>query len=135
MFPMLPANAARTRYLLRMRRVIAYIDRHLDGDLGLDVVSGLPPFHRTISTGSSARDLACLRYVQMARMKRAASQLAYRTDTVTDIAFDAGYEASDSFARAFRQRMGQAPLAFREQPDWVAWGEAMAPLSGQGAAS
>jgi len=69
------------------------------------------------------------RYVQMARMKRAASQLAYRADTVTDIAFDAGYEAPDSFARAFRQRMGQAPLAFREQPDWAAWEAAMAPLS------
>lgn len=128
---MLPANAARTRYLLRMQRVIEHIDRHLDGDLGLDVVSGVAAFspHHFHRQFSATFGMSLYRYVQMARMKRAASQLAYRTDTVTDIAFDAGYEAPDSFARAFRQRMGQAPLAFREQPDWGAWDAAMVPLS------
>lgn len=125
------ADTAQTRYLLRMQRVRDHIDRHLDGDLGLDVLSkvaafSLHHFHRQFS---ATFGISVYRYVQMARMKRAASQLAYRTDSVTHIAFDAGYEAPDSFARAFRQRMGQAPLAFREQPDWAAWEAAMAPLS------
>jgi len=125
------ADTTEARYLLRMQRVVDHIHRHLDGDLGLDVLSGVAAFspyhfHRQFS---AMFGMSLHRYVQMARMKRAASQLAYRADTVTDIAFDAGYEAPDSFARAFRQRMGQAPLAFREQPDWAAWEAAMAPLS------
>lgn len=34
---------------------------------------------------------------------------------------DAGYEAPDAFARAFRQRFGQSPSSFRKSPDWAAW--------------
>lgn len=125
------AETSHTRYLLRMRRVVDHIHRHLDGDLGLDVLSRIAAFspyhfHRQFS---AMFGMSLHRYVQMARMKRAASRLAYRADTVTQIALDAGYEAPDSFARAFRRRMGQAPLAFREQPDWAAWEAAMAPLS------
>ncbi|WP_246379927.1 AraC family transcriptional regulator [Gluconacetobacter johannae] len=61
---------------------------------------------------------------------RASWRLAYRGNvSVTEIALDAGYEAPDSFARAFRQRMGQAPSTFRERPDWSAWAAAMAPLT------
>ena len=62
------------------------------------------------------------RYVQLARMKRASHRLAYRGDeSVTEIAMDAGYEAPDAFARAFRQRFGQSPSAFRKSPDWEPW--------------
>ena len=39
---------------------------------------------------------------------------------VTDVAAEAGYDAPDAFARAFRQRFGQAPAAFRAAPDWAA---------------
>jgi AraC family transcriptional regulator len=62
------------------------------------------------------------RYVQLARMKRASHQLAYMDALdVTDIAMDAGYEAPDAFARAFRQRFGQSPSSFRKSPDWEPW--------------
>jgi AraC family transcriptional regulator len=89
--------------------VVDHIDRHLDGDLALDVLSGVVAFspnhfHRQFSA------MFCMsfhHYVQMVRIKRAASRLVYCADTVTDIAFDFGYEAPDSFARAFRQRIGQ----------------------------
>jgi AraC family transcriptional regulator len=108
------ADTTLSRYLLRMQRVMDHIDSHPDGDLGLDALSRVAAFspfhfHRQFS---ALLGMSLNRYVQMARMKRAASRLAYRTDTVTDIAFDAGYEAPDSFARAFRQRVGQAPWPF-----------------------
>jgi AraC family transcriptional regulator len=62
-------------------------------------------------------------------MKRASHQLAY-TDvhSVTDIAMDAGYDAPDAFARAFRQRFGQSPSSFRTSPDWEPWLAAFGPL-------
>jgi AraC family transcriptional regulator len=70
------------------------------------------------------------RYVQLARMKRASYRLAFRDgQTVTDIAMDAGYDAPDSFARAFRQRFGQSPSEFRKSPDWKPWLAAFDPLT------
>lgn len=62
-------------------------------------------------------------------MKHVSYRLAYRdAERVTDIALDAGYDAPDAFARAFRQRFGQSPSAFRKAPDWEPWLAALAPL-------
>jgi AraC family transcriptional regulator len=114
-----------------MKRVLAYIDRHLDGDLDLDTVSGVAAFskfhfHRQFT---ATFGLSVHRYVQLARMKRASYQLAYLdTQSVTHIAMDAGYDAPDAFARAFRQRFGQSPSSFRKSPDWEPWLAAFGPL-------
>src|SRR3954453_18768347 len=126
-----PMKAALQNYQARMRRALDYIDRHLDGDLDLETVSGVAAFskfhfHRQFT---ATFGLSVHRYVQLARMKRASYRLAY-TDalSVTDIAMDAGYDAPDPFARAFRQRFGQSPSSFRKSPDWGAWLSAFGPL-------
>ena len=124
-------KTALQNYHDRMRRVLNHIDRHLDDDLDLDRVSGVAAFskyhfHRqfTATFGLSAH-----RYVQLSRMKRASYLLAYRNaQSVTDIAMDAGYDAPDAFARAFRQRFGQSPSSFRKSPDWETWLSAFGPL-------
>lgn len=118
-------------YHRRMQRVLEHIDRHLDGDLGLEALAGVAAFsrHHFHRQFSALFGLSLHRYVQLARMKRASWQLAYRGEAVTTIGLDAGYEAPDSFARAFRQRIGQAPGAFRDAPDWSAWATALAPLA------
>ncbi|WP_236709168.1 AraC family transcriptional regulator [Acetobacter tropicalis] len=119
-------------YQARMQRVLTYIDQNLDGDLclrALSAVAAFSPchFHRQFS---AVFGLSLHRYVQLIRMKRALWRLAYRGDaSVTEIALDAGYETPDGFARAFHQRIGQAPKAFRENPDWVAWAAALGPLA------
>ncbi len=118
-------------YQTRMRRVLDYIDRHLDSDLDLETVSDIAAFskfhfHRQFT---ATFELSLHRYVQLARMKRASHRLAYgTTQSVTDIAMDAGYDAPDAFARAFRQRFGQSPSSFRKSPDWVPWRAALRPL-------
>lgn len=124
-------KAALQTYQDRMRRVLDHIDRHLDHDLDLDRLSGVAAFskfhfHRQFS---ATFGLSVHRYVQLARMKRASHQLAY-TDAqrVTDIAIEAGYDAPDAFARAFRQRFGQSPSSFRKSPDWEPWLAAFGPL-------
>src|SRR5690606_20147233 len=48
--------------------------------------------------------------------------------SVTDIAMDAGYDAPDAFARAFRRRLGQSPSSFRKSPDWEPWLVAFGPF-------
>ncbi|MDQ1157220.1 AraC family transcriptional regulator [Sphingomonas sp. SORGH_AS 950] len=124
-------KAALPHYHARMQRVLDHIDRHLDCDLDLDTVSGVAAFskyhfHRQFT---ATFGLSLHRYVQLARMKRASHRLAYRdAHSVTDIAMDAGYDAPDAFARAFRQRFGQSPSSFRKAPDWEPWLAAFRPL-------
>lgn len=101
-------KAALHNYHARMQRVLDHIDRHLEDDLDLDAVSGVAAFskyhfHRQFT---ATFGLTVHRYIQLARMKRASYRLAYRdAQSVTDIAMDAGYDAPDAFARAFRQRV------------------------------
>ena len=124
-------KAALQNYQARMRRVLDDIDRHLDGDLDLETVSGVAAFskfhfHRQFT---ATFGLSVHRYVQLARMKRASYRLAYEdAESVTEIAMDAGYDAPDAFARAFRQRFGQSPSSFRKSPDWEPWLAAFGPL-------
>jgi AraC family transcriptional regulator len=115
-----------------MLRVLDHIDRHLDGDLDLDTVSGVAAFskfhfHRQFK---ATFGVSLHRYVQLARMRRVSGRLADgEGPSVTEIALDAGYETPDAFARAFRQRFGQSPSGFRKSPDWVAWLQAFGPLN------
>jgi AraC family transcriptional regulator len=102
-------KAALQNYHTRLQRVIDYIDQHLDGDLDLETVSRVAAFskfhfHRQFT---ATFELSVHRYVQLAHKKRASHRLASETPSVTDI-------ATDAFARAFRQRVGQSPSSFRE---------------------
>lgn len=125
-------TAALESYRARMRRVLDHIDQNLDGELGLSALARVASFskyhfHRQFA---ATFGINVHRYVQLARMKRASYRLAFRDDaSITEIALDAGYEASDAFTRAFRGRIGQAPSAFRGSPDWERWHEAFAPHS------
>lgn len=117
-------------YHVRMQRALDYIDQHLDGNLDLETISRIAAsskfhFHRQFA---AIFELSVNHYVQLARMKHAAHRLASPGHSVTDIAMDAGYNAPDAFARAFRRRLGQSPSSFRKSPDWEPWLMALGPL-------
>ncbi|MET4898146.1 AraC family transcriptional regulator [Sphingomonadaceae bacterium jetA1] len=117
-------------YRDRMRRVLDHIEGHADGDCSVETLAGIAafsPFHFHRQFGATT-GLPVARYVHLVRMKRAAYRLAYRTDRITEIAFDAGYDAPDAFARAFRRCLGRSPSAFRKAPDREPWHAAFAPL-------
>lgn len=111
-------------YHTRMKRVLNYIDRHLEDDLGLDTLSAVAAlskyhFHRQFR---GYFGISVHRYVQLVRMKRAGQVLAFKDEaSVTETALDVGYDALDAFARAFRKSFGQLPSAFRDTPDWEVW--------------
>ena len=125
-------TAARDQYHARMQRVLDHIDRHLDGDLDLDAVSGVAAFskfhfHRQFN---ATFGVSLHRYVQLARLRLASKRLADREgQSVTDIALGSGYDTPDAFARAFRQRFRQSPSSFRKCPDWEPWLRAFGPLN------
>lgn len=122
--------ATATPYHDRMQRALDHIDRHLDDDLDLASISAIAAFskyhfHRQFV---ATFGLPVHRYVQLARLQRASHRLAFHADRVTDVALDAGYDAPDAFARAFRRHFGQSPSSFRSVPDWAPWRAALLPL-------
>jgi len=111
-------------YHARIQRVLAYIDAHLEEDLSLEVLSGVAAFskHHFHRQFSALFGLSVYRYVQLLRLKRASYRLAFREhEPVIQIALDSGYDGPEAFARAFRQRTGQTPSAFRDEPQWNSW--------------
>lgn len=116
---------------LRLQRVLAHIDAHLDDDLRVEVLSGIAAFspyhfHRLFA---ALCDMNVHRYVQLARLKRASFRLAFRSnDSILNIALDSGYEGPEAFARAFKLRFGQTPSDFRSQPQWAPWHAVYQPL-------
>lgn len=99
------------------RRVIEYLHAHLADEVSLAelaAVASLSPFHfarmfkRTMGVAPHAfqRGLRCERSKEM---------LANTQQSVTEIAFEVGYESSQSFARMFRAETGTSPLEWRRQ--------------------
>ncbi|MFA7414053.1 MAG: AraC family transcriptional regulator [Rhizobium sp.] len=124
------SKTAEQIYHARMQRVLDHIERHLDEELTLERLSGVAAFsrHHFHRQFTALFGIPVNRYVQLMRLKRASYRLAFRNQDVTGIALDAGYEAPEAFARAFRQRFGQTPSAFRTAPDWEPWRDVLNPL-------
>lgn len=119
-------------YHSRFRRVLEYIDFHLDDDLTVDCLSNVAAFskyhfHRQFS---KLFGISVYKYVQLNRLKRASYQLAFRDHMqIIDISLASGYENHESFCRAFKKSIGQTPSEFRECPQWHPWHLTYQPLS------
>ena len=60
------------------------------------------------ATGSTPID-----YLIQLRLARAAALLRRTTHSITDVAFEVGFQDSNYFSRQFRQRHGISPSAYR----------------------
>ena len=56
-----------------------------------------------------------MEYVRFKRMKEAANLLRCTEKDVLDIALDCGYEAHESFSRAFKKQYGMTPVEYRKK--------------------
>lgn len=119
-------------YHSRFRKVLEYIDSHLDDDLSVDRLSNVAAlskyhFHRQFSEFFG---ISVYKYVQLNRLKRASYQLAFRDHMqFINISLVSGYENHESFSRAFKKSIGQTPSEFREHPKWNPWHSTYQPLS------
>jgi len=119
-------------YHARMRRVLVFIDAHLEEDLSVAAVSDVAAFspHHFQRQFSSLFGISVGRYVQLKRLKRAVYRLAFREGhSVLEIALDSGFEGPEAFSRAFRRHLDQSPTGFRKTPRWEPWHAAQTPLT------
>jgi AraC family transcriptional regulator len=123
---------ATDHYRTRFRKVLDYIDAHLDATLDVEKLSDVAAFskfhfHRQFT---ATFGIGVSRYVQLKRLRRASYELAFLDDrSVMEIALASGYEGPEAFARAFRKSVGQSPAEFRRAPAWGPWHATYQPLS------
>jgi len=79
----------------------------------LAALEGVSPFHLTRAFGLVTGQ-PVIAYVKSRRLSEAARQLHTTSDSVLNIALDAGYESHEGFARAFRNMFGMSPSAARK---------------------
>jgi AraC family transcriptional regulator len=101
--------------LPRLRRVLIYIEAHLDTDLKLQQLAaeaGVSAFHFAhlfrASTGITPHQ-----YVLAQRVDRAKALLRVPHLTVAEIAASTGFSSATNFVRSFRMRTGATPGEWR----------------------
>ena len=97
-------------------KVVTLIDARLcDPELRTTTIADdLGVSARTVQNVFAAMGATPSSYVLEQRLQRAAEQLATRRrDSITDVAFDVGFNDSAYFARCFRQRFGMTPREWR----------------------
>ncbi|MCX6356826.1 MAG: AraC family transcriptional regulator [Candidatus Aureabacteria bacterium] len=104
-------------YRERILRVLVHIQRNLDEPLALaDLgrIACFSPFHfHRIFRGIVGESVG--EHIRRLRLERAVSQLRATHRSILDIALDAGYEAHESFTRAFRGMFGVSPAEARRK--------------------
>jgi AraC-like DNA-binding protein len=100
---------------VRLKRVLAYIDSHLDQNITLAELarnSKLSLYYFATlfrrSTGFSPH-----RYILHRRVIRARELLRNTSLSVLDVSLDLGFQHQNNFARAFRRITGMTPTYFR----------------------
>lgn len=95
--------------------MLTYIHQHLDEPLSLNElaqVACFSPYHfHRVFRGMVGESLG--EHVRRLRLERAASRLKGSRQSITALAFEAGYETLESFSRAFAAMFGQSPSNFR----------------------
>ena len=103
------------KYEQAILSTLIYIQTHLEGDFGLDVLAervgfSAYHFHRIFREilGEPVKE-----YVRRLRVERAAYRLKTSEETILKIALDAGFKTHESFTRAFHRQFGITPNQFR----------------------
>lgn len=101
-------------YQERIDRVLRHIESHMDVRLTLNELADMAcfspyHFHRLFTAMVGESPAA---YIRRVRLQRAANHIAYTNDSITTIAFTAGYDSIDAFTRAFRAHFGVTPSAY-----------------------
>lgn len=103
-------------YYINIQKAIDYIENNLEENIRLEEVAkvagySIPHFYRVFSAlvGHSVKE-----YVRKRRLSNAMYDLMTSKRSITEIAFEYGYESHEAFTRAFKVAYGESPSNFRK---------------------
>jgi len=104
-------------YRSRLVRVLQYMQDNLDTTLSpgeLAEVAHFSPYHfQRIFRGMMGESV--MGHIRRLRLERAAMHLKFGQESITSIAFRAGFEVLETFGRAFRAHFDCSPSEFRKR--------------------
>lgn len=103
-------------YQQRIERVIGFLNDQVENNPSLETlakIAAISPFHfhRVYRAATGETPSATLRRLKLAK---ACCLLRDTSKPITHVAFDVGYDSSQSFAKAFRQATGFSPTEIRK---------------------
>ncbi|WP_442602991.1 AraC family transcriptional regulator [Paenibacillus sp. KN14-4R] len=105
-------------YIIRMNKVINYIQHHLDQDLSLHKLAeqaAFSPFHFH-RVFKQVMGVSVNEFVRREKIERAAKMLLHNPSAaLTSVALDCGFSSVSTFSRAFKERFGVNATQYREQ--------------------
>lgn len=103
-------------YYINIQKAIDYIDNNLEENIKLEKIAkvagySIPHFYRMFGAlvGYSVKE-----YVRKRRLSNAMYDLVTSKRSVTEIAFEYGYESHEAFTRTFKLAYGESPSSFRK---------------------
>lgn len=111
-------DVTRNDYYERMLKVMIYIEKNLERDISLEELADVAcfsPYHfHRIFQGMLGESVA--EYVRRLRIEKAAVTIRQRKDAaVSRLAFEACYNAVETFSRAFKNHFGKNPSQFKRE--------------------
>lgn len=103
--------------LLRVAKVIARMEKDYADDWKMEDFSDIAHLSRShlIRTFKKATGQAPFDYLTDLRLQKAMTQLRESELTISEIAFEVGFNDSNYFTRQFRKRQDTTPLAYRKK--------------------
>lgn len=103
--------------LLRLGRVLGYIEQYYGEQLTLDQLAGIGDMSRRTLTREFSRAMGYspVEYLIRLRINHAANLIQDGDASITDIAFRVGFQDSNYFTRQFRTVMGCSPREYRKR--------------------
>lgn len=102
-------------YYISLQKAVDYIEEHLDEEMQLETIAGtagysVPHFYRMFGAivGCSVRE-----YIRKRKLSRAMVDVVTTGRSITEIAFEQGFDSHEVFTRAFKMAFGAPPSAFR----------------------
>jgi len=106
-----------TETLLRIQKAIVYISAHYREDIKIEKLASLchlSPNHFRRLFGR-AIGLSPIQYLNTVRITMASTALLQNKDSISNIAYDCGYDSISSFNRQFKTQTGISPREFRKR--------------------
>lgn len=99
-----------------VKKVIDYIETHIDEDLSLDKIAGALNYSKFYIARAFNQETKCTiyKYIQGRRLTLAAQKLVETSLPIVEIAYEAHYDSQQAFTFAFKQFYGCTPKIYRK---------------------